>query len=64
MDRCPNEAAPNQDICAFHASLTGAWATASLRRPLVEELYARVHPFILRGQRIVQGERAVRGEIE
>lgn len=55
MDRCPNEAAPHMDICHFHAGLKGAWASASLRRPLVEELYAFVHPFVEAGHRIVRG---------
>ena len=55
MDRCRNEAARDMDICPFHAGLKGAWASASLRRPLVEELYAFVQPLVIAGQRMVRG---------
>lgn len=53
MDRCRNQAAPHKDVCAFHAGLKGAWASASMRRPIVEEIYARVHPFVRAGQRMI-----------
>jgi hypothetical protein len=43
------------DVCAFHASLKGAWATASMRRPLIEEIYARMHPLVRAGHRIMRG---------
>jgi hypothetical protein len=56
MDGCRNEAAPHLDVCPFHAGLQGAWASASLRRPLVEEFYARVHPIVKAGRRLVRGK--------
>jgi hypothetical protein len=53
LDKCRNEAAPKLDLCPFHAGLIGAYADASLRRPLTEELYARLHPYVKAGQRIL-----------
>ena len=45
LARCSNQVLAPDDVCAFHAGLQGAWAEASLRRPLMEELRARfLHP--------------------
>jgi hypothetical protein len=55
MDRCGNNVAPYLDICAFHAGLQGAWASASLRRPLTQVLYARMQPLVQVGHRFMRG---------
>jgi hypothetical protein len=52
LDVCGKAVAPRLDLCPFHAGLKGAWATASLRRPLTEEIHARLHPYLKAGQRI------------
>jgi hypothetical protein len=52
LDTCGNPVAHKLDLCPFHAGLRGAWATASLRRPFIEEIYARIHPYVLASQRI------------
>ncbi len=56
LANCPNEAASHSDICALHASLKGAWAQVSLRRPLTERLHLRAHPPAWSDKAMRQGE--------